>query len=273
VAADLEAVCLKCLEKRPALRYPSAAELADDLGRWLAGQPVRARPRGPLALAWRWVRSHEVAVTLFATAVALSVAFWFADGYLLTYQRIRAVNAPPALLRLFLPLAFLAGAAVVGGVAVTLAYPIRGYLLRLRDRPLLMMALAAIWAVAVLFGVVFGIGSIQPWPAPPAQTIPSKEYAKVCNSFARQLSTCPESRVRDGKRAVYYATEACQATRWKHADYLDTLAAAYAEMGDYKEAVKWQQQALALGWGDEAETARAERRLELYRGGKPYRER
>ncbi len=49
VPADLEAVCLKCLEKRPADRYPSAEALAEDLDRWLSDQPTRARP-------WRWSR-------------------------------------------------------------------------------------------------------------------------------------------------------------------------------------------------------------------------
>jgi eukaryotic-like serine/threonine-protein kinase len=50
---DLSAVALKCLEKDPAARYESAAALADDLDRWAAGEPTRARPLSPPAQAWR----------------------------------------------------------------------------------------------------------------------------------------------------------------------------------------------------------------------------
>ena len=53
VPADLSAVCMKCLEKEPAGRYKSAAELADDLRRFLADEPVRARMPGPAARAAR----------------------------------------------------------------------------------------------------------------------------------------------------------------------------------------------------------------------------
>lgn len=71
ISRDLETVCLKCLEKDPALRYPSAAAFADDLSRFLAGEPVSARPVSNAAYLWRWCRRNR---KLAALAAALLVA-------------------------------------------------------------------------------------------------------------------------------------------------------------------------------------------------------
>lgn len=58
VPMDLVTICHKCLEKNPARRYATAAELAADLRRYLAHLPIKARPLGPLERSWRWVRRH-----------------------------------------------------------------------------------------------------------------------------------------------------------------------------------------------------------------------
>ena len=85
IPRDVETIVLKCLSKRPADRYETAAELAADLGRFLAMEPVRARRIGPIGRAWRFARRHPAVagVSTVATVVVLSTA---------TYAYVRIVE-------------------------------------------------------------------------------------------------------------------------------------------------------------------------------------
>jgi tetratricopeptide (TPR) repeat protein len=77
---DLETICLKCLRKEPQKRYVTAMALADDLDRFLAGQPVHARPAPAWELAIKWARRHPALAALIGTAVSAAVALTVVIG-------------------------------------------------------------------------------------------------------------------------------------------------------------------------------------------------
>ena len=79
---DLETVCLKCLRKEPQNRYADAAALAEDLRRFQAGEPVRARPIGAFGRGCRWCRRRPAAalallVVVLSLLTATAVSLWF----------------------------------------------------------------------------------------------------------------------------------------------------------------------------------------------------
>jgi tetratricopeptide (TPR) repeat protein len=104
------------------------------------------------------------------------------------------------------------------------------------------------------------------------------KYSYALGRFAWLLATCPKDEVRDGKRALALATKTCELDNWEECDF-QTLAAAYAQCGDFKQAVKWQKKAMEQAneltgyWAPTAsDKAELQNRLNLYQKAKPYRD-
>lgn len=100
---------------------------------------------------------------------------------------------------------------------------------------------------------------------------PSVTLARVLKHRAWLQATCPDPSFRNGQQAVKDAKAACSIIVWKDEDTIDTLAAAYAEIGDFNSAVQYAQQALGVKDISPKDSKRIQRHLQLFQQHKPVR--
>ena len=96
--------------------------------------------------------------------------------------------------------------------------------------------------------------------------------ARPLNVYAWEQATYPVAEFRNGPEAIEHATKACELTNWQDPGIVDTLAAAYAEAGDFTSAIEWEKKAIALLTEESRARSHFGARLKLYESRQPARE-
>lgn len=104
-------------------------------------------------------------------------------------------------------------------------------------------------------------------------SLPKGEHAGILNNLAWVLATSPKDDIRNGKRALELGLKACEISEYKEAHILSTLAAGYAEIGDFENARKWSAKAVEIGQAEGNEQLeQLKKELENYKQDKAWRE-
>ena len=96
------------------------------------------------------------------------------------------------------------------------------------------------------------------------------DLTSALNDLAWLQATCPNEKFRDGQAAVKNATRACELSKYKDWNMLDTLSVAYAEAGQFDEAVAWSKKTMKAAPSDQLKTL--EQRIKQFQAKKPVRE-
>ena len=94
----------------------------------------------------------------------------------------------------------------------------------------------------------------------------------MLNNLAWVLATSPDDAVRNADRSIELGLKACELTKYQRPHILSTLAAGYAEKGDWETAIKWSTKAVELGAKDDMIDDQLKKELESYKEKKPWRE-
>jgi len=93
VPLDLQTICLKCLEKDKAKRYPTADELADDIERFIKGEPILARPVGMYTKTLKWAKRNQAKAALIAVSAVAAVAIFLGSIYVMVLAKKAEASA------------------------------------------------------------------------------------------------------------------------------------------------------------------------------------
>ncbi|QDT09059.1 tetratricopeptide repeat protein [Stieleria marina] len=103
-----------------------------------------------------------------------------------------------------------------------------------------------------------------------AVAVVGEDDSDLLGNFSWLLAACPDDQIRDGQLALKYATKASEATEWKEAWIIDNVAAAHAELGNFKEAIRFAQKAMEVATSDSVRDD-IKTRLTEYQSNKPAR--